>query len=145
MGLRTYVRGHWAWARAQPQKARWPGPWPTSFWGLGPGSGPMADDVGPMSYGLLLSCGPVLCPMAIWSCATIRLLPVSAGASHPLDNVVRFISYCHIDKHPGNTFVRDKLAVPFPSSSSCFCCRKTDIFEGASLLRDKSSPCLASS
>ena len=47
----------------QPQKARWPGPWPARFLGLGPGQ--MAHDVGPMSYGLCpMSYGPVLYPMA---------------------------------------------------------------------------------
>ena len=59
--------GQWARARAQPQKA------------CGPWAGPMAHDVGPVSYGLVLcpmalsyvlwpcpmSYGPVLCPIAL--------------------------------------------------------------------------------
>ena len=49
--------GHWA--QAQHQNARWPGPWPARFLGLGPGPGPMAHDMGPMSDGL------VLCPTAL--------------------------------------------------------------------------------
>ena len=42
-----------AWARAQPQKTRRPGPWHAwALLGLRPG--PVAHDVGPMSYGLVL-------------------------------------------------------------------------------------------
>ena len=56
--------GHWA--QAQQQKVRWPSPWPAHFLWLGLGPGPMARDVAPMSYGL------VLCPMAqsyvLWPC-----------------------------------------------------------------------------
>ena len=66
--------GHWARARAQPQKAR-----------------PMAHDVGPLSYGLVLcpmalsyvlwpcpmSCGPVLCHMAL------AILGIQEGSLNP--------------------------------------------------------------
>ena len=63
--------GHWARTRAQPQQARWPGPWPARFLGLGLGAGPMAHDVGPMSYGL------VPCPLAL--SYVLRPCPMSYG------------------------------------------------------------------
>ena len=59
------------WAQAQPQKVRWPGPWPVRFLGLGPGPGPMARDEGPMS------CGLVLCAMALPH--VIQPCPLSYG------------------------------------------------------------------
>ena len=92
MGHRTCVMCHWAQAWVQPQKACGPRPRPARFLRLGPGPGPMAHDVGPMSnrpvqcpvalssvlwpcpssYGPGMSCGPVLCPMALsdvqWPC-----------------------------------------------------------------------------
>ena len=60
--------GHWVRARGP---ARWRGPWPARFLGLGPRPGPMAHDVGPMSYGL------VLCPMAL--AYVLRPCPMSYG------------------------------------------------------------------
>ena len=85
----THVMGHWA--RAQPQNPRGPWAWPARFWGLGPGPGPMAHDVGPMSYGHVLcpmalsyvlwpcpmSYGPVLCPMAL------AILGIQEGSLNP--------------------------------------------------------------
>ena len=67
--------GHWARAPAQPQKATSAlvRPMSRALFGAGPGPSPIAHDVGPMSCaGLRMSCGAVLCPMALsyvlWIC-----------------------------------------------------------------------------
>ena len=90
------MMGHWARARAQPQK-RAGG---CSFWGWDQAPAPTVHDVGPMSYGLVLCPMPLsyvlwLCPMSYGPVLCLVALSHLMALSYVLYPVAH-VQYCAI-------------------------------------------------
>ena len=94
---------------AQPQKPRGPWPLPARFWGLGPGPGPIAHDMGPyVRWPCPMSYGPPLRPLALsyvlWPCP-VSYGPVLSPMGHELES------------KPGDHRKYDSLPPPDPPPS----------------------------